>query len=433
MGGASTDLDEPLPMSHFADVDWKRRPTAGIKPTHISVVNCFLGWEVTNAHGKEILTWSGATEFYWEDHRLIGYPTSEGVPEGIWRPKPMGNRGFDLGEVEKGKKLPSFQSGSGKVSKQGKLKLVCPFKIGGGGTNLSEQLTRFRAFPFDSLRVDNSMVMTNMTTEGDKAPYYNIQFDRPNVKNRVDDGVYQHVDWTACRHSDDYDLVCFGYAVTKNHEDWNGPPGTFCGIAYSLHIARTPNFYVRKGIVPLYLVSLFGLFTFFLEPADLPARCSVLSALFLTVYAIQWVTIERLPRLPFNTVLDSVAESVVGILIFNLAGMCVAFRAGRPEEGCFGDCLNFDIDAAQVWDTRFAAISTILVLGYSVMYQVVYQSWKISKKSGWTRTWPNGPTLFNKRMRVYDQGFRLWTDEAFGEKHGKKFMGEGVLEPGETW
>jgi len=82
---------------------------------------------------------------------------------------------------------------------------------------------------------------------------------------------------------------------------------------------------------------------------------------------------------------------------------------------------------------RFAIISTFLVLGYSVLYQVVYQSWRISKKSGWTRTWPNGPTLFNKRMRVFDQGYRIWTDEKWGEVHGKKFMGEGVREPGETW
>lgn len=122
------------------------------------------------------------------------------------------------------------------------------------------------------------------------------------------------------------------------------------GIAYSLHIARTPNFYVRKGIVPLYLVSLFGLFTFVIEPADLTGRISVLSALFLTVYAIQWVTVERLPRLPFNTVLDGVAESVVAVLIFNVVGMCVAFRAGRPPGGCFGDCLDFSTADAESWD-----------------------------------------------------------------------------------
>ena len=342
--------NEPLALETFEDVVWRRRPGAGAAPTKITVVTCFFDWEVTNAHGKEILNWSGATEFYWEDPRLVGFPMDSGVPSDIWRPRPMGNRGFDLGDAEKGKQMPDFGN-SGKVS-NGKLKLVARWKIGGGGGNLSEQLGRFRAFPFDSLRVDNSMIMVKGHSEDDVAPYYDVQFDRPNLKNRLKDGIYQHVDWTACRHSDDYDLVCFGYAVTKNHEEWNGPPGTFTGIAYSLHIARTPNFYVRKGIVPLYLVSLFGLFTFFLEPAMLAERVSVLSALFLTVYAIQWVTIERLPRLPFNTVLDGVAESVVGILIFNLAGMCVSFRAGRPPEGCFGDCVDFDTGKAEVWDTR---------------------------------------------------------------------------------
>ena len=36
--------------------------------------------------------------------------------------------------------------------------------------------------------------------------------------------------------------------------------------------------------------------------STLPGRLSLLVALFLTCYAIQWVTIERLPRLPFATV-----------------------------------------------------------------------------------------------------------------------------------
>ncbi|GMH58787.1 hypothetical protein TrRE_jg11569, partial [Triparma retinervis] len=95
-------------------------------------------------------------------------------------------------------------------------------------------------------------------------------------------------------------------------------------------------------------------------------------------------------------------------------------------------CIDFNTKASEVWDLRFALAATALVV-WSIGYQVVYQSWKISKKSGWTRPWPLGPTLFNKRMHVFDQGYRLWTDEIWGEKHGKKFIGEGVPEPGPTY
>ena len=72
---------EVKPLSAFADVKWGRRALAGIGPTRLTVVNCFRKWEVSNAHGKEILTWEGATEMYWTDERLVGYPKDNGVPD----------------------------------------------------------------------------------------------------------------------------------------------------------------------------------------------------------------------------------------------------------------------------------------------------------------------------------------------------------------
>jgi hypothetical protein len=420
----------PKSPSAFSAIEWHRRPNAGISPTKLTVVNCFKKWEVTNNNGKELLEWEGVTEFYWFDDRLVGFPISEGMPETIWRPKPIGNMGFDLGPAESYKLVPSFDT-KAKIS-DGNIKMHVKFKLSNGGVNLSEQLARFHAFPYDSLRVDVSMILNNPHKEGDELPYLDVHFDRPNLPNRLADGKFQQVDWTAVRHSDDYALVCFGFAVGHNYEDWMGPPKNFTGLLLSLHIQRTPNFYFRKGIVPLYLVSLFGLLTFFLEPADLPARISVLSALFLTVYAIQWVTVERLPRLPFNTVLDGVAESVVGILIVNVMGMCVAFRAGRPPEGCFGDCLDFDVPAAAFWDKIFASFAFFFVIGYSVCYQVLYQRWKIGKSSGWTRPWHAGSLVTCKRISP-TKAYRLWTDEEFAEKHGKKFLGDATPEPNDTW
>lgn len=221
-------------------------------------------------------------ELCWDDLRLVKYPTSKGVPENIWRPRTIGNTGFDLGEAEKAGLLPKFS----KTTKQdtsvndgiqqgvsdGSLKLHIPLKLGGGGINMSDNLTRFKSFPYDSVRID-----------------FLPQFHNPHKGER-----------TATRHSNDYAIKKFSYALGHNPAPlWGNPAESLTGILISLQIAHTPNFYVSKGMTPLHLVSFFGLLTCNLEPADLPSRISVLSVLFLTVYAIQWVTIERLPRLPF--------------------------------------------------------------------------------------------------------------------------------------
>ncbi|GMI25751.1 hypothetical protein TrRE_jg13588, partial [Triparma retinervis] len=283
------------------------------------------------------------------DKRLVGFPTSRGVPENIWRPTPVGSTGFDLGLAEKKQLLPSFGKTTKhtgvEISDDGSLKMKCDFKLGNGGVNMSDYLKRFKSFPYDSVRIDVV-----------------CQFHNP----------YKDVDWTATRHSNDYALSAFGYAIGSNPSPlWGNPANSISAVLMSLQISRTPNFYVSKGMQPLYLVSFFGLLTYNLEPADLPSRISVLAALFLTVYAIQWVTIERLPRLPFSTIMDGVAQSVVRALILTAAGACVSFRVGRPPEGCSGECGDdFDTAAAEKIDLIFAVIVLVYIVGWSYSYHV---------------------------------------------------------------
>ena len=67
---------------------------------------------------------------------------------------------------------------------------------------------------------------------------------------------------------------------------------------------------------------MFGLLCYYaLEPTE-PSRISIMAALFLTVFAIQWIAIERLPR-PFSTILDTVAQCAIGGLMMMLVGACV--------------------------------------------------------------------------------------------------------------
>jgi len=209
--------------------------------------------------GKENLTWSGVLELYWTDARLDGCPRSNKLPENIWRPRMTGSVGFSLGDAEKGTKLPTFNDSrkektpdGGRIS-NGKLQLKASFELGNGGLNLSNHLKRFRAFPYDSTRVD---VMVQFYTGNDERPGstgLDLQFNRPNVKTRLKDGACQHIDWLATRHCDDFALKAVGYALGSNHVNvWGNPAGSRPCLCLSLHIARTPAFYEQKGILPLY-------------------------------------------------------------------------------------------------------------------------------------------------------------------------------------
>ena len=421
--------------SHFDTIEWQTRPGRDKGPLDIDVVIAFKKWEVTNLTGKEILTWEGVIELYWVDERLVNYPKEFGMPENIFRPRVMGALGFSIGDVEQGKLLPKF-AGSDTGLSNGAIHMKFAFALGNGGVNLSDQLLRFKAFPFDSVRVDKNCNFLNPCREGDSPPYFNLKFERPNVKNRLEWGQFQHVDWTATRHSDDYDLVNFAYAIASNPESmWAGyEADSIPCLCLTLQISRAHNFYVHKGIIPLYLVSVFGFMTYSIEPLELGSRISVLSALFLTVYAIQWVTIERLPRLPFATVLDGVAQSAVGSLIALVIGACFSYRMGRPRGGCGLGCLEFDLATAELIDFTVLGITFVYLFFYSFLYEVIYRASRVSQAFGWSRPWSEGPSISNKRFRVVKgKAWQLQTSEEWFSIHETKFMGEGTPVDAETW
>ena len=94
-------------MKDWDGVAWGRRPNPNGVPTPISVVLAFKRWDVDSGSGKEILTWRGVLECYWVDERLRGYPVERGMPADVWRPKTVGNSGFNLAQL---KSASSFRS-----------------------------------------------------------------------------------------------------------------------------------------------------------------------------------------------------------------------------------------------------------------------------------------------------------------------------------
>ena len=193
-------------------------------------------------------------------------------------------------------------------------------------------------------------------------------------------------------------------------------------LLLSFQIKRTPSFYVAKGIRPLFLVALFGFAVFGLESDDLGTRLSILAALFLTTYAVQWIVIERLPRLPFSTVLDHVAQSVVTALLLMCLVSLASYRLGR--DGCDDDGCGFDRKLGERVDAVGAAVVAAFLLLETVAYRIVY-SVSRSTKTGWSRPWRKGGYLRNKRFVPYE-AYRLVTDEAFVAVNGRSFLGAGA-------
>ena len=181
-----------------------------------------------------------------------------------------------------------------------------------------------------------------------------------------------------------------------------------------------PTFTSQKG-QPLASCRSPGSSPHAIEPADLPSRISVLSALFLTVYAIQYgVTIERLPRLPFSTIYDGVAQKRGDGPAPNDSRRRLRLVQGRrPAGGCSGECGDdFDTQAAERWDAIFAVLVACYIVFYSFAYHVLWQSRKVEDMYGWTRPWKGGPNMSNKWFNPKEgQTWRLYTSEEWADVH----------------
>lgn len=177
----------------------------------------------------------------------------------------------------------------------------------------------------------------------------------------------------------------------------------------------------------------------------------MLFALFLTSFAIQWVTLERLPRLPFNTVLDDVVLHVVVSLFVGGIGQAASYRLGRElaqgssildssAEGAddVSTRLNrFDFVAAFYLDCATGAVILLYLTFYSVLgrfrkaYREGYsgnttRAGNKNKTTGSLRPWVAGKDYRNKAVRPV--AGNLWSVDLTDDfvKHGS-FLGMGTL------
>ena len=162
---------------------------------------------------------------------------------------------------------------------------------------------------------------------------------------------------------------------------------------------------------PLILVSIFFLATlsFAIDIQLLSERLNYIMTLFLTIVAIQWTITDRLPRVPYLTLIDRLLIITLCTLLLMAAGSVVChrlifpWRLGPTTEG---NIEAGSIDAAalsastnplgQYLDVGILSVSCLLFLGHSV--HIVWR--KRSKGSSMRKPWTAGTHPHNKRSLV---------------------------------
>ena len=425
VGGRASVAPSSVLPSHFCGIEWADRPVtygSGGKslPTEVHVVLALNRVVVTTKDSQEFLTVKAALEFYWTDTRLAGFPEKASIPADIWRPELTACSGLTVAGIEDYAKTPTFDM-KPNSRQDGLLKLVGNLVLQKDGHNLSEDLERMRAFPFDGGRVDLSMAMFG-NRRRENFQQVQLAWKRPNLPDRVADswfGEHQHINWhIPNKFSGDYEICALSYGTL--FAGWNG--GTQ-HVAISIHLKRSPGFYVLKGIFPLYATMMYGMMTFFIDASQLGSRMSQLTALFLTCFAIQWVILERLPRLPFLTILDHIFFSSVLCLFIIGAGNCAANIAGNPRR-----VQGFDYEASDAVDYAAAATVFAFVHFFTIGYRWLWQMRTLQRRGGGAdRTWSQGKEMRNKLFSpVAGQTWRLAIDNHFVTRAANKvFLGMG--------
>ncbi|CAD7969386.1 unnamed protein product [Amoebophrya sp. A120] len=316
-----TDLDIP---------DWSLRPATfeerqrGEKSTETALpVNAHFWiqeWKVIAADGHEYNKVKFRMQIKWTDYRLANWSLEEDVPENIWRPEMffVGEGGISIPDSEL-QKPPTFAA---RDRNDGVLLWeiyteLAQFEVLASADGL-------RSFPFDSSRYDFIVCLSGeKRLEGSNE----VKFDFE--KSCVENFDIPVSDPQKCT-SGDFELKGVSYAK-GGHSSMANPTG-YEDLLISLHVKRNPKFYLFKTCFPLYAILIFGALSYCLEVSDLSGRLNLIFAMFLTCFALQWIVLDRLPRVPYMTVLDTIISLVnASLLLMGVGSAVVAIILSRDR------------------------------------------------------------------------------------------------------
>eukprot|EP00929_Paragymnodinium_shiwhaense_P114835 TRINITY_DN83351_c0_g1_i1.p1 TRINITY_DN83351_c0_g1~~TRINITY_DN83351_c0_g1_i1.p1 ORF type:complete len:492 (-),score=68.88 TRINITY_DN83351_c0_g1_i1:288-1763(-) len=413
---------KPIPLC-FEGIDWSCAPKNGTEPVEVTLEPVVKHWEVRPIDGKERIFLKFRLFLHWVDYRFVRYPCSgeqlpdvwpsSDVPEGLWRPEFFSLFSFYFSSslqvpqnLEKDIPPPTFSDPS---RTSGKVQWELDFPEMEMDMLRGENANSLHSFPFDSGRYSFGLCMSGeKRCEDEKTVVLKME------RTQNIDGKSYIVNWQAQPVSGEFYAAKFSCALAA-HRSPNVKDLRYRDVIFSLHLARDPRFYIWKGMVPLIAIALFGFFSLFLEVTAVGERLALTCTLFLTCFAVQWLTLDRLPRVSYNTVFDHVVLSV-GMAIFAVSlGSCASYSIGRRGrrdwENAVADLAVGVVTAADVRSRRAEHIEMLelseqvdLVWGLAsaaifVGYIAWALGWKVKalrQRAGMNRKFAVGYAFFEK-------------------------------------
>ena len=381
------------------------------RPTRVSVKILIDKWEMTVQDHQEVMNLKVTLRCSWTDPRLRGFPLDRPMPPDIWRPEIIcdSSTGLTLSK-DSVSSMPVFfdKDRDGRVLWEVSTNLE---KI----PLLFNHKEALKVFPFDSHRFDfvfhfGGDGSNRLDSNRDVAVCFDMQqinvitnfTQRRHSLVRPDDVAFSSPSF-----SGDFTMETLSYGVGTCVSVQTGLQND-C-VCLSLHVARDPSFVIYKGVVPLVSIFFLATLSFAIDIQLLSDRLNYIMTLFLTIVAIQWTITDRLPRVPYLTLIDRLLIITLCTLLLMAAGSVVChrlifpWRLGPTTEG---NIEAGSIDAAalsastnplgQYLDAGVLSVSCLLFLAHSV--HIVWR--KRSKGSGMRRPWTAGTHPHNKRSLV---------------------------------
>lgn len=196
--------------------------------------------------------------------------------------------------------------------------------------------------------------------------------------------------WNGGFESGEHIVTRVGWGVT--HHRSQSESITYNDFYFSIDLARRRDFYKNKVFAPLWVLTGLGEASFFFPPENLEARLNNITALYLTLFAIQWTVSDRMPRTPYTTVVDlSIMAVTINFFVIAL-GCCIAYRVaiddGSNDEPSTGGLYT----NAGVVDAVFFAAGLLIFVGLHVWLAFcridpkANGRVKLSKSKGWHKS-----------------------------------------------
>jgi hypothetical protein len=308
--------------SDTATVDYAAHPHAGAdevpeRPVPVVVQMSWMDYPITawsDETAEATMTFS--LYYFWTDPRLAGWTEGRSLPDPLWSPATAVFGAWNDG------------ASAGTTT----------FAPGGEGTG-ALKMTRVIASTVACKRdiayfpLDTHCIIIRMTLgqTGLGTTKYATAGNRPGVDGQLLLNVREINDAGGIPQADEWVVRGVGFGLAYHQSGVN----RYDDIILNLHRRRDPTYFIHKAIYPLMAAVLMSSAAVVLPAEALADRIGLVFTLFLTVFAIQWVTTDRLPRTPFLTQLDRINTSAIVmyvLLAMTSIGLHLAIRLGVTGE-----------------------------------------------------------------------------------------------------